>query len=353
MTPTPLTAPATPTTPTTPNSDAQEMPAVRRPADNPFLSLLERQRAVILDGGLATALESRGHDLSHHLWSARVLVEEPAEITAVHEAYLRAGADCIATVSYQATVEGFARMGLEASQALAMLDRSTNLAVEARDRVHAERAAHGPGAHSADAPRPKPLVAASIGPYGAYLADGSEYTGRYDLDHDGLHRFHDERFQRLAQGNADLVAFETIPSLVEAQVLAALIAESDRWAWVSFSCRDDRHLNDGTPIEDAVDAIKATPGLAALGINCTAPRYITPLIQRIRSQTDLPVMAYPNSGETYDPTAKGWTDGPADAGWENGPSEWLRAGAQIIGGCCRVGPETVTQLKRLVTSPAR
>jgi homocysteine S-methyltransferase len=326
----------------------------RRPVTNPFAPILARQSLVLLDGGLATALEARGHDLSHHLWSARILVEQPAEIAAVHEAYLRAGSDCITTSSYQATVEGFVRFGLSHSDALSMLDRSTQLAVAARDRVYVERLAVEPAMDLSGTPAaaiPRALVAASIGPYGAYLADGSEYTGRYDLDRSGLRSFHTERFHRLARSPADLLACETIPSREEAQVLAELIEESGRWAWLSFSCRDGGHLNDGTRVEEAIDSVRATPGLAALGVNCTAPQFITPLIRRIRSRTQLPVIVYPNSGEVYDPVGKSWDANAVDGGWGDSPTEWIREGARILGGCCRVGPRTIARLKPLSQAP--
>jgi homocysteine S-methyltransferase len=137
-------------------------------------------------------------------------------------------------------------------------------------------------------------------------------------------------FRRLAQSGADLLACETIPSLEEARVLSKLIEESDSWAWLSFSCQDGDRLNDGTPIEEAIDSVRATPGLAAVGVNCTAPRWISSLIRRIRARTELPVIVYPNSGETYDAVAKSWADGSAGNAWgaagEDGPEEWIRKG---------------------------
>jgi homocysteine S-methyltransferase len=327
-------------------------PKSRRASENPFAPFLGGGRPVILDGGLATGLEARGHDLADHLWSSRILVEDPAEIRAVHEAYLRAGADCITTASYQATVEGFARIGLSRVDALAILDRSTTLALEARDNVcpRLPESSDMPGrtGHTRRAwraRRSRPLVAASVGPYGAFLADGSEYTGRYDLDEVGLYSFHAERFRRLSRSGADLLACETIPSLVEARVLTRLIAESDQWAWLSFSCMDGAHLNDGTPMEEAIDAVRDTPGLAALGVNCTAPRFVAELVRRIRSRTDTPVIVYPNSGEVYDAETKTWNADPANVEWEEGPSEWVRSGARIIGGCCRVGPDAIARLR--------
>ena len=200
-------------------------------ADDPITAFLDAQDVVILDGGLATALEARGHDLRDRLWSARLLVDDPAAIRAVHEAYLEAGADCVTTASYQATIEGFLTRGLTDDRAIELLRLSVHLACEARDRFwRAGEARRG---------RLRPLVAASVGPYGAFLANGAEYTGDYDLDEDGLHAFHRRRFAILAGAGGDLLACETIPSRAEGRALARLIDETPgARAWLSFSCRD-------------------------------------------------------------------------------------------------------------------
>ncbi len=314
----------------------------RRPVVNPFEPMLRDRGIVFLDGGLATALEDRGYDLDGPLWSARVLVDRPEEIAAVHRAYLEAGADCIITASYQATPQGFTEAGLTEPEALSLLDHSVRLALAARDALWEGAAAEA---------RSRPLVAAGIGPYGAYLADGSEYTGDYDLDQAALAAFHRLRFHRLAESPADLLALETLPSLPEVRALAGLLAETDAWAWFSFSCRDGRYLRDGSTVEDAVRAIADTPRVAAIGVNCTHPRYVPELVSRIGAVTDLPVLAYPNSGEAYRPETKSWSGGPdsTGTGWTDGARSWVEAGASIVGGCCRVGPEAIRALRRALT----
>jgi homocysteine S-methyltransferase len=312
---------------------------------SPLAPFLERQGVALLDGGLATALEARGHDLADPLWSARVLLEEPRAVSDVHAAYLAAGADCITTATYQATFEGFGRRGLAHAEAAEVLLRGVELAIGARDTFWAEPTLR--------AGRLRPLVAASIGPYGAFLADGSEYTGRYDLDVDGLEAFHAPRWALLASSHADLLACETIPSLAEARALLTLLDRTPgRSAWLSFQCRDDAHLADGTPFEEAARLCMACPGVAAVGVNCLPPQHVSSLLDRARSQGPKMLAAYPNSGEAWDPVRRFWrgpasrTDAAALA------AEWRNRGAGLIGGCCRIGPDEIARMRHaLLGSP--
>lgn len=308
----------------------------------PFAPFLEEQGFVVLDGGLASALEEGGYALDTPLWSARALLEAPERVRGVHEAYLYAGADCITSAGYQASFEGLWAAGLERPEAEQVLRGAVTLAVEARD-------AFWSGAAGREGRR-RPLVAASAGPYGAFLTDGSEYVGRYGVGPEVLERFHRGRLEVLADTPADLLAFETVPSLDEADVIAGLLAgllarRPETRAWIAFSCRDEGHLRDGTPIGVAVEACAvAGPALAAVGVNCTAPRHMAGLIARIREATELPVVAYPNSGEGFDTTTRSWT-GPR-AEWMDDVGDWVAAGARILGGCCRVGPAEILELRR-------
>ena len=305
---------------------------------NPLSEMIERQGRVILDGGLATALEERGHNLDDPLWSARLLIEEPGAIRRVHMDSLEAGADCITTSSYQATVQGFSDRGLTKNAGRDLLRLSTDLALDARDSFWSHQTNRRG--------RLRPLVAASIGPFGAFLADGSEYTGAYSIDDGALYEFHQERWQVLTESPADVLACETLPSLREARVLLQLLKETPgRWAWLSFTCRDGLHLSDGTPFVDAVRACTSAPGVAAIGVNCTAPRFDSSLIEQARSSTDLPIIVYPNSGEVYDPTAKRWRPGGSTGAWVDDAAHWGALGAAAIGGCCRVGPGTIAELR--------
>jgi homocysteine S-methyltransferase len=230
--------------------------------------------------------------------------------------------------------------------AVALLQRSVALARQARDAFWQEA---GPSGQ-----RLRPLVAASVGPYGAYLADGSEYTGAYDLDEVALFDFHRERWHVLADSGPDLMACETIPSGVEAQALARLLPERPAIpAWVSFSCRDEAHLSDGTPLAAVVALVAALEQVVAVGINCTAPRFIPSLIREARTVTSKPVLVYPNSGETYDAVRRLWVGLSEPQEFGELSERWRAAGASLIGGCCRTGPDHVRAIRRRLLGSQR
>lgn len=288
----------------------------------------------VIDGGVATELARHGLDLGDELWSARVLIEEPEAIERVHEAYFLAGADIAITASYQASYEGFARRGLSAERTTEILKRSVALARSARSRVLRERP---------DMVR-ELLVAASVGPYGAVLHDGSEYRGDYGLDEDALVDFHRERFAVLADAGADLLACETIPSRTEAAALVRLLGEHpDTEAWITFSCRDGRHTSAGDPIAECAQWLDAVPQVVAIGVNCVAPEMVESLIHEIGTGTGKPIVIYPNSGESWDAEARCWV-GTADRFTAYVP-RWLEAGARWIGGCCRTTPDDIRRVR--------
>lgn len=324
--------------------------------------MLERQGTVVLDGGLATALEARGHDLAHELWSARTLVEEPDAVRAVHLAYLQAGADCIATATYQATRMGFERLGLERRgferrwvspvQALEWLERGIQVAVSARDDFWSSH--HEAVEPQTWATRLEPLVAASVGPYGAFLADGSEYRGDYDVGAAELRDFHEERLALFAGTDADLIACETIPSGPEVEVLVDLLEETPgAWGWVSLQCRDGAHLADGSSLAEAVARCDAADSVAAIGVNCVAPALVPDLLETMRDVSSKPLAAYPNSGEHYDAIDKVWASATEAArgsalDWVQSAPAWVTAGARVVGGCCRTSPDDIRRLRTLL-----
>ena len=305
---------------------------------NPLAPFLVGGAPLILDGGLATELEARGYDLDDDLWSARLLLDEPDAIRALHADYLAAGSDCIISASYQGTIPGFMKRGLSEAAAEDLLRLSVDLALEARDAFWS-KPAHRQG-------RTRPLVAASVGPYGAALADGSEYTGDYDLDEEALLNFHRRRWQILAGTAADLLACETIPSRPESRALARLLAQTPgRYAWFSFSCRDERHISDGSLLAECLEPLAEMERVAAVGINCTAPRFMPSLIAEARSVTGKPIIVYPNSGEQYDAAQKQWLGVSDAADFAAASREWRHAGASIVGGCCRTGPEHIRSIR--------
>ena len=295
---------------------------------------LAAQDLIVLDGAFATELEARGFSVNDVLWSAKALFERPDLVRDVHLDYLRAGANVVTSASYQATVAGFMKRGFSEAEAVALLQKSVHLAQEARDLYLAEHGTH----------EPAPLVAASVGPFGAYLADGSEYRGDYDVDEDALTEFHAGRLRVLAAAQPDLLACETLPCLIEARALMrALRAEKIRIpAWFSFSCRDAAHISDGTEIAECARYLDGVPEAAAIGLNCTAPQYVEELIRTIRQETAKPIIVYPNSGESYDASDKTWHGAAEDFGAL--ARRWRSAGARLIGGCCRTSPREIAEI---------
>ena len=292
------------------------------------------QDVIILDGAFATELEARGFSVNDALWSAKALFERPDLVREVHLDYLRAGADVVTSASYQATVEGFMKRGFSKEEAAALIQKSIQLAQEARDLYLAEREGNGR----------VPFVAASVGPYGAYLADGSEYRGDYGIDEDALVAFHAERLALLAEEKPDLLACETLPCLVEARAIVRALREREIRipAWFSFSCRDAAHISDGMEIAVCARWLDTVSEAAAIGLNCTAPQYVESLIGEIRRETTKPIVVYPNSGETYDASDKSWHGAAEDFGTI--ARRWRTAGARLIGGCCRTTPREIADI---------
>jgi homocysteine S-methyltransferase len=301
---------------------------------HPLEALLAARPVVILDGALATELERRGADLFDPLWSAKTLVEQPGLIRAVHLDYFKAGADVATTATYQATFEAFQRRGMDREAAARLMQGAVRLAAEAREEFWAVPA-NREG-------RLRPLIAASIGPYGAMLADGSEYRGHYALSDDQLRDFHRPRFEVLAGSGADLLAFETIPCLREALVLARLLEEFPSMsAWISFSCQDGNRNSEGEDIGACASALQPYSQIAAIGMNCTRPEFVASLLRRMREHTGKPLLAYPNSGESYDATAKVWRGNPDQRAFADQSRSWYDAGARLLGGCCRTTPQDI------------
>jgi S-methylmethionine-dependent homocysteine/selenocysteine methylase len=306
--------------------------------DEPVTSTLAQALAagpVVLDGGLSTELEARGHDVSSALWSARLLRDDPAAIVAAHAAFAEAGAQVATTASYQATLEGFEAAGVGWRQARALMERSVLLAREGQ----------GDG-----------WVAGSVGPYGAMLADGSEYTGAYvdEVDIRALRAFHRPRMEVLMQAGADVLACETVPAAAEAGALVAEAAHLGAPIWLSLTTVLDE---DGVPrtrrgeLAAEVYALLAdVPEVIAVGVNCTAPAAIGPTVAAA-SIAGKPIVVYPNSGEQWDAEGRRWTGSPGIS-----PSDvpaWVDAGARLVGGCCRVRPAHIAGVAMMIRSPDR
>jgi len=289
-------------------------------------------RVIVLDGGLSNALAERGHDLTDELWTARLLRDAPGEVAAAHREYFDAGAQVATTASYQASIAGFEHSGMTRTEAENLITRSVTIAREVRDDV-AESAGD-------DVVR---LVAASVGPYGAVLADGSEYRGRYGLSRAALRDFHAPRLELLASAGPDLLAFETIPDLDEVAVLLDLADEFAIPAWLSCTVSGDL-LRDGRPAAEAFALAAGHDAIVAVGVNCCAPDDVLPAVRAATAASGKPAIAYPNSGETWDGEARRWI---GDPGFDLALTmAWAEAGAGFIGGCCRVGPSAIAAMVR-------
>ncbi len=312
---------------------------------SPLAVFFKQQGFVLLDGGLATELEKAGHNLNNKLWSASLLLNNPQAIRNVHLSYLDAGADCIITATYQASMLGFVEFGMSEKKAKFLIQKAVDLAVKARD-LHLE---HSKNKTSS---RIRPLIAASIGPYGAYLADGSEYRGNYSISTPDLHSFHASRWEILADSAADLFAIETIPSFREATVLLELLKSTpDIYAWISFSCIDGKRISDGTPLAECAELFKDCEQIVGIGANCTAPRYISSLITQVnQSAPAKPVVVYPNSGEGYNVDDKSWVASSDMTNFETIAPEWFNLGARLLGGCCRTSPSQIAAMRTALLS---
>jgi homocysteine S-methyltransferase len=291
------------------------------------------QGGLVLDGGLSNQLADQGQDLSDELWSARLLADDPDQILAAHRAYLRAGAQVLITSSYQATFEGFAQRGIGHDKAAELLRRSVDLARQAGHSVAA--------AGETDAQDSLPWIAASVGPYGAMLADGSEYRGRYGLSVRDLERFHRPRIEVLAQAAPDVLALETVPDSDEAQAMLRAAEGTGIPVWLSYTI-DGVTTRAGQPLADAFALAAGNDQVSAVGVNCCAPQDAGPAIALARTVTGKPVVVYPNSGERWDGTTRSWSGtGTFDPALVR---SWCAVGASLIGGCCRVGPAAISAI---------
>jgi homocysteine S-methyltransferase len=287
---------------------------------------------LISDGGLATELEARGKDLSDELWSARVLAEAPEEIVAVHEAFFAAGARIATTASYQASFEGFARRGIDRAGAERLMRRSVELARSARDASMADG-----------------WVAASVGPYGAMLAHGEEYAGRYGLSVAELRAWHRPRLETLAAAEPDVLALETVPDVDEAEALVGLVDQQGIPAWLSYTI-DGGLTRAGQPLDEAFAVAADVPEIVAVGVNCCAPADVLDAVTIARRVTGKPVVVYPNSGEVWDGENRVWV---GSSGLDTRlAADWVEAGARIVGGCCRVGPADIAAIAATVAPSA-
>ena len=307
---------------------------------NTIEEILQKQKVFILDGALGTQIQKNGHDVNDSLWSAKFLNEDTSVIKEVHKQYLEAGADCIITSSYQASLEGFLEKGFSKEKAIELIKLSINIAKEARDEFWET--------FEDKQTRIKPLVAASIGPYGAYLADGSEYSGDYKISDEELKDFHKKRLEIIVETNPDILACETIPLLKEAKIISDLLKQYPHiTSWITFSAKNENYTNAGDDIKECMTYLNTQEHISAVGINCTAPQYIPMLIENIKSVCSKPIVIYPNGGSRYNPITKLWERGELCAqDFAKLAHLWYTKGATVIGGCCETTPNEIEYIRK-------
>lgn len=292
-----------------------------------------KNQSIVLDGAMATELEKLGVATDSALWSATALLDAPEKVYTVHKSYFQAGAQVATTNTYQANVPAFEKIGLSHEESRNLITQAVKIAAQARD----DNAPDG-------------FVAASIGPYGAYLADGSEYTGAYSLSKADFQYFHRERLELVIAAGADVLALETMPNFAEVQALVDLI-ETSSWDipyWVSFSLKDSQTLCDGTALAEAVAWVAQHERVVAVGINCLKTELATQALENLQGVTTLPLLVYPNSGEHYDPKTKTWTDQHQALDFGQLGQTWSDLGAKLIGGCCRTSPKEIQEISEIL-----
>ena len=302
--------------------------------------VLDKNKIMVIDGSMATALEALGANTKSNLWTAAALAEQPELVKQVHLDYFRAGADCGITCSYQATIPGLMAHGYSEEQAEKLIADSVRLFLEARkDWWEAE---------GREQDRAYPVCLAGIGPYGAYLADGSEYRGNYGVTDQALYDFHSRRMELLAEAGADVLLIETQPSMNEVLIEAEIAEDLGVDYWISFSCRDGLRINEGDLIRDcAAELSEGYPGLKMIGVNCSKPEHIVSLIREIKGSTDLPIGVYPNSGLVYDPGTKTWSVPEGQMDFGSYAFSYMKAGASAVGGCCTTNAEHIRQVAEM------
>lgn len=275
------------------------------------------ERVLILDGGLSTALEESGYDVSGPMWTGELLLSNPDAITAAHRSFVEAGADILITGSYQISFEGGRSVGWSDDDVERALRNSTAAA-----RLAANE---------------DTIVAASIGPFGAHLNDGSEFRGNYGASARAIREFHDRRLDIVLDTEPDMLAIETMPDLDEVRIIMELVESKSPEIdfWVSFTVREAGTLSGGATFADACAVVERESSAIAIGINCSPLSVITQTLVSV--DTDLPFVVYPNAGQSWDSESMSWAGKPEFATSVN-VEEWVSAGARIVGGCCGYGP---------------
>ena len=285
---------------------------------------------VVLDGAMSTPLEKLGADTNNDLWTAKALIDNEELVYEVHKMYFEAGADLIITDTYQANVQAFEKVGYSEKEARNLIKKAVKIAQKARDDYENRTGKHN-------------YIAGTIGPYGAYLANGSEYRGDYELSVEEYQQFHLPRIEELVNAGVDILAIETQPKLDEVLAILELLKEKypQQKVYVSYTLSDDDTISDGTPLPRAIHALEDYSQVIAVGINCVKLELVEPALKNMKEITDKNLIVYPNSSAVYDPKSKTWSQPKTSATFEELIPNWYEAGARIIGGCCTTGPKEI------------
>ena len=281
---------------------------------------------VVLDGAMSTPLERLGADTNNDLWTAKALIDNEELVYEVHKMYFEAGADLIITDTYQA----FEKVGYSEKEARNLIKKAVKIAQKARDDYENKTGKHN-------------YIAGTIGPYGAYLANGSEYRGDYELSVEEYQQFHLPRIEELVNAEVDILAIETQPKLDEVLAILELLKEKypQQKVYVSYTLSDDDTISDGTPLPRAIHALEDYSQVIAVGINCVKLELVEPALKNMKEITDKHLIVYPNSSAVYNPKSKTWSQTKTSATFEELIPNWYEAGARIIGGCCTTGPKEI------------
>ncbi|MBL1057471.1 homocysteine S-methyltransferase [Ligilactobacillus salivarius] len=285
---------------------------------------------VVLDGAMSTPLERLGADTNNDLWTSKALIDNEELVYEVHKMYFEAGADLIITDTYQANIQAFEKVGYSEKEARNLIKKAVKIAQKARDDYENRTGKHN-------------YIAGTIGPYGAYLANGSEYRGDYELSTKEYQQFHLPRIEELVTTGVDILAIETQPKLDEVLAILELLKKKypQQKVYVSYTLSDDDTISDGTSLPRAIHALEDYSQVIAVGINCVKLELVEPALKNMKEITDKHLIVYPNSSAVYDPKSKTWSQPKTSATFEELIPNWYEAGARIIGGCCTTGPKEI------------
>lgn len=347
--------------------------------------LQNSKKVILIDGGLGTELEQRKVNINSLLWSSVALVEAADDVTKLHYDYYHSGANVGITCSYQCSEDS-----LKASDKEKYSSKESRLqvykeSVEVCKRAKIMRMADAKAIELLVSPE----IAGSIGPFGSFLNDGSEFTGGYERSEDEYQAFHEEKLDFFMNGTeeVDYLQLETMPNFEEIKALLMLIkrknserketqGKSEKRFILSLSIRNEEQLADGTPLKAVVKYLhdvgylskdpKTTP-LMAVGANCLKLKYSVKFVENLTNYMNelqiygFPISIYPNSGEIYDGIKKNWifdqsnekyyttnVNGEKVCDWKILLDAWIASGAKIIGGCCRVGVRDIVEMNKVV-----